>query len=295
MPRLTGYTCDIVNGKIHTAEDYLKNCLYAFGVLFSYRDSDHGIELPDEIPLDTYHIQQVEVAKKRLEEYTARTDNEWREALKKKLEHEQESYNKTIKENQEMLDRINPIKAKIEAWNCEDKYADVKKFALEQLSMTEPDDTKWYVECIQSYEKALSDEAEFQAWKQRNIEIAQRDLDYEMQHAEEDRQRHQEFNDYLSGFKKEIAALGMTEDEHRRKVYEILDKKHGCKVNFEMNEQGNYDCFIEDCYKEGINPEYVADGIVNAEDRKKRWTSERLTVNLDDSLKAAADKIQSTH
>ena len=60
-------------------------------------------------------------------------------------------------------------------------------------------------------------------------------------------------------------ALGMTEDEHRSKVYEILEKKHGRKVNFEMNEQGNYDCFIEDCYKEGINPEYVADGIVNSE------------------------------
>lgn len=91
------------------------------------------------------------------------------------------------------------------------------------------------------------------------------DLDYEMQHAEEDRQRHQKFNDYLSGFKKEIAALGMTEDEHRSKVYEILEKKHGRKVDFEMNEQGNYDGFIEDCYKEGINPEYVADGIVNAD------------------------------
>lgn len=65
--------------------------------------------------------------------------------------------------------------------------------------------------------------------------------------------------------KKEIAALGMTEDEHRSKVYEILEKKHGRKVNFEMNEQGNYDGFIEDCYKEGINPEYVADGIVSSE------------------------------
>lgn len=292
MPRLTGYTCDIVNGKINTAEDYLKNCLYAFGVLISYRDSNHGTELPDEIPLDTYHIKNVDTEKKRLEEYKARTDDEWREELKKNLEHEQESYNKTLKENQEMLDRINPIKAKIEAWNCGEKYADVKKFALEQINMTEADDTQWYVDGIKAYEKALSDETEFQAWKQRQIEMAQRDYEYELQHAEEDRQRHKKFNDYLSGFKKEIAALGMTEDEHRSKVYEILEKKHGRKVNFEMNEQGNYDCFIEDCYKEGINPEYVADGIVNAE---KRWSSERLTVNLADTLKAAADKIQSTH
>ena len=265
MPRMTGYTCDIVNGKIKTAEDYLKNCLYAFGVLISYRDADHGTELPDEIPLDTYHINQIESAKKHLEEYKARTDDEWREALRKDLEREQESYNKAIKENQEMLDRINPIKAKIEAWNCGEKYADVKKFALEQLNMTEPDDTEWYVEGIKAYEKALSDETEFQAWKQRNIEMAQRVLDYEVQHAEEDRQRHQKVNDYLSGFKKEIAALGMTEDEHRSKVYEILEKKHGSKVNFEMNEQGNYDGFIEDCYKEGINPEYVAEGIVSSE------------------------------
>lgn len=215
---MTGYTCDIVNGKINTAEDYLKNCLYAFGVLISYRDSIHGIELPDEIPLDTYHIKQVDVSKKRLEEYKARTDDEWREELKKDLEHEQESYNKTLKENQEMLDRINPIKAKIEAWNCGEKYADVKKFALEQLNMTEPDDTEWYVESIKVYEKALSDEIAFQEWKQRKIEIAQHDLDYEMKYAEEDRQRHKKFNDYLSGFKKEIAALGIVNSE--KKTYE---------------------------------------------------------------------------
>ena len=265
MPRLTGYTCDIVNGKITTAEDFLKSCLYAFGVLIRYRDADHSHELPDEIPLDTYHINAVKHSKKRLEEYKARTDDEWREALKKDLEHEQESYNKTLKENQEMLDRINPIKEKIEAWNCDEKYADVKKFALEQINMTEPDDTQWYVESIKRYEKALSDETAFQEWKQRKIEMAQSDLDYEMTHAEEDRQRHTKFNDFLSGFKKEIAALGMTEDEHRSKVYEILEKKHGRKVDSEMNEQGNYDGFIEDCYKEGINPEYVADGIVNSE------------------------------
>ena len=50
----------------------------------------------------------------------------------------------------------------------------------------------------------------------------------------------------------------MTENEHRNKVYEILEKKYNRKVDFEQNEQGWYDPLIEDCYKDGIDPETVA-------------------------------------
>lgn len=56
----------------------------------------------------------------------------------------------------------------------------------------------------------------------------------------------------------------MTEDEHRNKVYEILEKKMGWKIDFERNEQGWYDPFIEDCWKEDVSPEACAQGIVQS-------------------------------
>ena len=50
----------------------------------------------------------------------------------------------------------------------------------------------------------------------------------------------------------------MTEEEQRNKVYEILEHTYNRKVDFEHNEQGWYDPLIEDCYKDGIDPETVA-------------------------------------
>ena len=56
----------------------------------------------------------------------------------------------------------------------------------------------------------------------------------------------------------------MTEDEHRNKVYEILEKSMGLKIDFEHNEQGWYDPFIEDCWKEDVSPEVCARSIVTS-------------------------------
>ena len=57
----------------------------------------------------------------------------------------------------------------------------------------------------------------------------------------------------------------MTEDEHRNKVYEILEKSMGWNVDFEHNEQGWYDPFIEDCWKTGVDPKSCAKGLANSE------------------------------
>lgn len=56
----------------------------------------------------------------------------------------------------------------------------------------------------------------------------------------------------------------MTEDQYREQVYQILSEKYGMKVRFDLNEQGWYDPYIEDCYREGYNAESCARGLVHA-------------------------------
>ncbi len=203
----TGYTHGVLEGTVTDAKDYLKMCLHAFGVMIKYRDDPLTADLPDSIPLDAYHVSQIDDKKRKLEEVKARTDDEWRAELKKALESEKSSYEIAKKEIQVDTERIENMRKKIVAWDCDDQLADVKKFALEQLNMTKPYDLDWYTETIETLEKALTDETRFNEWKQTSIESAEHDLMYTIERAEEDKANNKKANEYLAKFKKELEKL----------------------------------------------------------------------------------------
>lgn len=204
----TGYTSGVVDGRVTDAKDYLKMCLHAFGVMIQYRDDPLTKDLPDSIPMDTYHVSRIDYHKSKLEEVKARTDDEWREELKKSLEKEKAEYEEAKKEIQVEAERIENMRKKIVAWDCDDQLADVKKFALEQLNMTTPYDLDWYTDSIEQLEKALTDETRFNEWKKNVIESAENDLKYTIKHADEDIANNKKANEYLAKFKKELEKLG---------------------------------------------------------------------------------------
>lgn len=208
LSQCTGYTSGVVDGRVTDAKDYLKMCLHAFGVMIQYRDDPLTKDLPDSIPMDTYHVSRIEDRKRKLEEVKARTDDEWKEELKKSLEKEKAEYEEAKKEIQVEAERIENMRKKIVAWDCDDQLADVKKFALEQLNMTTPYDLDWYTDSIEQLEKALTDEIRFNEWKKNVIESAENDLKYTLKHADEDIANNKKANEYLAKFKKELEKLG---------------------------------------------------------------------------------------
>jgi phage-related tail protein len=208
MSQCTGYTSSVVDGKVTDAKDFLSMCLHAFGVMIAYRDDPITSEIPDSIPMDTYHVNQIDENKRKLEEVKARTDDEWREELKKSLEKEKAEYEKAKKEIQAEAERIENMRKQIEAWDCDYPITDVKKFALEQLDMTRPAELKWFTDSIEQLEKALTDETRFNEWKKNVIESAENDLKYTIKHADEDIANNKKANEYLAKFKKELEKLG---------------------------------------------------------------------------------------
>ena len=88
LSQCTGYTSGVVDGRVTDAKDYLKMCLHAFGVMIQYRDDPLTKDLPDSIPMDTYHVSRIEDRKRKLEEVKARTDDEWKEELNQFLKGE---------------------------------------------------------------------------------------------------------------------------------------------------------------------------------------------------------------
>lgn len=68
----TGYTHGVLEGTVTDAKDYIKMCLHAFGVMIRYRDDPLTADIPDSIPLDSYHVNQIDDKKRKLEEVKAR-------------------------------------------------------------------------------------------------------------------------------------------------------------------------------------------------------------------------------
>jgi hypothetical protein len=117
------------------------------------------------------------------------------------------SLEKEAAENAEALERLTKVKNAIQDWDCSEKYLPVKKFALEQISSSEPVEDSWYERYVASLKTALASQEGLDAYKANLINLAVSDIHYHKQHMIEDEERWRENQEYLDGFWKEVEKL----------------------------------------------------------------------------------------
>ena len=192
----------IQDGQVTTATDFLKCCLHGFGVMVNFRDEPITSELPASIPGDDWHARQIAEAEKKLEKCLAMTDSEWCAELHADISEEEESLAKYQKECDEFTAKLNAIKEKVESWQCDSKYAEVKKFALEQIKMSMPEPPTWMYKCLAELKKQTLDE-----FKKLRIDCAKKEVEYHKKELARDEQLNKERNEFLSGFKQDLEKL----------------------------------------------------------------------------------------
>lgn len=198
----TSYTSLIQDGQVTTATDFLKCCLHGFGVMINFRDEPITSELPASIPGDDWHARQLAEAEKKLEKCLAMTDSEWCAELHAAISEEEESLAKYQKECDEFTAKLNAIKEKVESWQCDPKYAEVKKFALEQIKVSMPDPLTWMYESLADLKNQTLED-----FKKVHIDGAKKDVEYHQKELARDEQLHKERNEFLSGFKQDLEKL----------------------------------------------------------------------------------------
>ena len=124
----TGYTCKVQTGEITKLEDY---------VLELTRGKDY-------MKIDTYHLDELNKAKLELDRFNNLSDEE---ILKEKNEYyinEKESNDKRLKKTLE--DKANYLNMidKVNKWNPDEEYSNLKQFALEQLNSS----IEWDCDCL---------------------------------------------------------------------------------------------------------------------------------------------------
>jgi uncharacterized protein YqfB (UPF0267 family) len=205
----TGCTYNIENGTCKTPKDFLKLCLKNFGCCIEVRDeslakfnADDFLEKIKNESQSEYLTNSLANAEKELEKLLKKSDNEWKKELElriadteKKLE---ESKTKHYKES-EILDWF---ANKIKNWNCSEKYANIKKFALEQLDITEPTDYEWEEKLLNELRATTVKD-----YRNSNIESAIKEVNYYKERIEGEKKHREEIIEFIEGFLKEIEEI----------------------------------------------------------------------------------------
>lgn len=201
----TGYTCQLLNGRVKTATDFLKLCLRNFGILYRFRDEEFTPNIPKEIPKSDYHTKELGKAVVKLHELRKLTGAEWSDMLAKAIAKAKADAEESEKEHIAAIETLTPFRDAIAKWDCDEEYRSVKDFALSQIDETmpkEPTVAKYYTELVKTLEGMTVEQ-----YKKERIECAERDLQYHTEGQEREEKEYASANKYLSGFWKDLEKL----------------------------------------------------------------------------------------
>lgn len=166
----TGYTADVVDGKVTEFRDFALQCARAFGALIMMRDEPFSAKIPDEIAQDTsYYDGRIADVEDTLAELQDMTDAEATAAA-------QAAYDKAVAYREEYLrkqiieeNRINAMLAKVHAWKPPTPdHAEMKSFMTQQLTISLPGD----------YMPSVPPLLDGPTWRGEEIKRAAKDLAY---------------------------------------------------------------------------------------------------------------------
>lgn len=205
----TGYTYNIENGNCKTPKDFLRLCLKAFGCCVDLRDEsltdfnvNEYLEKLKSEPVSDYLIESLKRAEEELEKLLKRTDNSWKVELNNKIAEAETKLEESKINYQEESKIISYFTDNIKNWDCSEDYQNIKNFALEQLSLTEPDSYEWNERLL----KELQD-TDVKTYRNSNVQSAIKEVDYYKERIEQEKKSKQEKIDFIEGFLKEIEKV----------------------------------------------------------------------------------------
>jgi len=137
----TGYTYPVTDGKITQFNDFAMSCARAFGALISMRDDPSDAPIPDEIKPDTkYYDDRIAADTKRIDEIQAMTLADADTAALEAHREAMASRSKYLADKEVKAGRLNAMLAKVHAWSPPPDHTEMKRFMIDQLTISFPDD-----------------------------------------------------------------------------------------------------------------------------------------------------------
>lgn len=205
----TGYTYTIENGTCKTPKDFLKLCLKNFGCCIELRDeslvkfnADDFLEKIKNESQSEYLTNSLTNAEKKLEKLLKKSDNDWKKELESRIADTEKKLEESKAKHYEESEILNSFINKIKDWNCSEKYGNIKKFALEQLDITEAESYDYYEDLLNNFRNTTVKD-----YRNTQIKSAIREVDYYKERIEEEKKKRDETIEFIEGFMKEIEEI----------------------------------------------------------------------------------------
>lgn len=136
----TGYTYNVVDGKITEFADFAMQCARAFGALITMRDDPMDAPIPDEIkPETSYYADRLADDMKRMGDIQAMTNAEADAAALAAHDVAVASRAKYLSDKETEAGRVNAMLAKVRAWHPPTPdHIEMKTFMIQQLTISMP-------------------------------------------------------------------------------------------------------------------------------------------------------------
>lgn len=195
----TGYTVDVVDGKVTEFPDFAMTCARAFGALILMRDDPMDAEIPEKFEPSPHYASTLADAESRLSELRAMTPDAIRGAYEvahvAAVSYWSESEAKAALARR----RCEAMLAEVEAWKPPTTdHVEMKKFMRDQLTET--------IEFDGNHRSPRPSRQDPATWHQGEIRDTERRIEYYREAMEKDRQRAVERTEWVRKLRESLAA-----------------------------------------------------------------------------------------
>ena len=211
----TGYTQQIIDGKIKTPKEFLHLCLRNFGICISMRDEPLNpqgdyTEYIKKYYQDTigYLNKALENTKKEYARISNLSDDDLYEMYVKKFSdnrnYYQERTDKIKKQNAEYQSFYDVIKN----WDCSEEFSNIKKFALDQIDISKEAEDFYKDELTKKMltKKEFISDGKYE-YKEDLLKNAEQDVNYNQERLDSITKNMNDALAFYERFKKEIEKL----------------------------------------------------------------------------------------
>ena len=131
----TGYTADVVDGKITELKDFALRCARGMGACITMRDDPWDAPIPENFePHLSYYGPALEKARTELAKHLALPFHYYDETIEKEHQEELLRHNEYVARQAEQNARLHSMLAKVKNWDC--RAEGIKEFMIQQLSIS---------------------------------------------------------------------------------------------------------------------------------------------------------------
>ena len=136
----TGYTANVVDGKVTDFKQFALQCARAFGALIMMRDEPNDAEIPEEFKPDDYYKIALEDAKAKLLSLQTLTPEQMETQCAKEFEEAVALNSEHRDQNALGNERLEAMIARVLKWVPPSaNHTEMKSFMLEQLKISKTD------------------------------------------------------------------------------------------------------------------------------------------------------------